>query len=475
MTLALVMAGCGTITELVESALGEEDGPVIVDEEPEDVDVEPDRSDDDNAAQSDSEIDEIESDKADDLEDLVENAEDELGEDPEQTLTTPDVSLRDVAGATESAIEHIAYVEAFWTDVAPDMGFEYEPVLTERLIPRSETMVENDLVCSTRRIEQSFDPDDVENNAYVTICDEGITMVWDDVSYEVDLEQRFPGAGMAMLIAHEWGHIIQFQVGTWFTLNPLTSEQQADCWSGAYARWAEERGIEPFTDAESLDFAIISTLETRDPVGSSPTDAYSHGNGFDRVRATQEGYDLGASFCYDYESTPPPITQSEFLSAEDRQNEGNLPYDDAFALIVPAVETYFESLSEEPLQPFVDEPSDRTLRQLHNSIGDLAIGTEYALRYAAAVQEANGDAVSGVGPALQRSCLMGSFLDDAFDNGLLDEDGLVAGSLSPGDLDEAIITLSTSDELLANPGVVFEMVAAMRVGTLEGIDACALA
>ena len=139
---------------------------------------------------------------------------------------------------------------------------------------------------------------------------------------------------------------------------------------------------------------------------------------------------------------------------------------------------YFESLSSESLEAFVDEPDETLLRELHAEIGDLAIGTEYALRYGAALQEANGDEVNGVGPALQRACLTGSFLEEALNRGIRDTDpdpDRGGGTLSPGDLDEAILTFANSDELLANPGVVFEMIAALRVGTLEGIDACALA
>ena len=169
-----------------------------------------------------------------------------------------------------------------------------------------------------------------------------------------------------------------------------------------------------------------------------------------------------------------PITQAGFSTARDRENEGNLSFDLTIELLVPAVVSYYESLSAESLEQFVDEPDDRILRDLHATIGDVSIGTEYALRYGAALQEANGDEVAGVGAALQRACLAGSFFNDAIENGSTGE-GDDAIELSPGDLDEAIITLTSSDELLSNPGVVFEMVAALRVGTLDGIDACALA
>lgn len=430
---------------------------------------------------SQGQVDEGEQQVDEDLDELIDDAEKEIEEPVVDLLPAPVVTFRDVEGASDEAIEHIAYVEAFWDDVASELGFTYTPVQNDRLLPRSLVIANaggpDTDTCSFRRISEPVDPDIAAFNAYVQLCDEGITMVWDDIGLEADLEQRFPGAGMAMLISHEWGHVVQLQREQ-FSQSDLIAEQQADCYSGAYAAWAEDRGIEPFTDPEALDFAIISTLETRDAVGSRPDDFGAHGNGFDRVRATQEGYDRGVTFCDGYDDTPPPITQSGFTTARDRENEGNLPFEPAFELLVPAVVDYFEALSDEPLDGIVDEPDDRLLRDLHAGIGDLAIGTEYALRYGAAVQEANGDAVGGVGPALQRACLVGAFLEDVLANGIGEDPNdpeLPAGTLSPGDLDEAIITLTSSDELLSNPGVVFEMVAALRVGTLEGIDACALA
>lgn len=462
-TIAVLMSACGVITETAGKAaetsvekVEETIDPPIADEDP--ITDGP-------------------------LDDIIEEAEEDLEQDQaienqeELLLPAPVVTFRELDGATPESIEHIAYVEAFWTESAGDLGFDYEPLDNGRLLPRSIIGVEEEQVCSFRRIEQPVDPDIAAFNAYVTPCDEGITVVWDDIGLEPDLEQRFPGAGMAMLISHEWGHVVQLQRDQ-LNQSDLIAEQQADCYSGAYAAWAEDRGIEPFTSPESLDFAIISTLETRDAVGSRPDDFGAHGNGFDRVRATQEGYDRGVNFCASYDETPPPITQSGFTTAADRQNEGNLPFEPAFELLVPAVIDYYESLSSEPLAAFVDEPDERLLRDLHAEIGDVAIGTEYSLRYGAAVQEANGDEVGGIGPALQRACLAGAFLQDALTNGIGDDGtntGTAAGTLSPGDLDEAIITLTSSDELLSNPGLVFEMVAALRVGTLEGLDACALA
>ena len=393
------------------------------------------------------------------------------------TVPPPDnIAIREIAGARAATIQQVFFVEQFISEIDVEIGFEYVPLDNDRIFTRSGLESGDIQTCSFDGESEPLDPAEVEFNAFVAPCDEGITVVWDDLDLGAELEERFPGAGFAMLLAHEWGHVVQFQRRQW-TQDGLISEQQADCYSGAYARWAEDRQLTPFTNPQALDFAIISTLESRDAVGSRPDEFGAHGNGFDRVRATQEGYDRGASFCADYDITSPPLTQMGFTSAQDRLNEGNLPYQPAFELLVPAVTAWFESLSDEPLEPLVDLPSEELLRESHREIGDASLLAEYSLRYAAALQLAVGDDTEGEGPALQRACLTGAYLEDALTNGIGDDGtgtNTAAGSLSPGDLDEVIITLASSDELLANPGLVFEMVAAMRVGTLEGLAACNL-
>jgi hypothetical protein len=403
--------------------------------------------------------------------------------DPPDTIEPVDppddgITRRVVSGARSSTVDQILLVEQFWAQVDTEIGFEYVPLDNDRLFTRSALERGEEQTCAFDGDSEPIDPDEVAENAFVAPCDEGITVVWDNLELGTDLEQRFPGAGIAMLLAHEWGHVVQFQRSQ-FEQNDLIAEQQADCYSGAYARWAEDRALEPFTSAQALDFAIISTLEARDAVGARPDEIGAHGNGFDRIRATQEGYDRGVSFCDNYDITPPPVTQMGFVpGSDDELNEGNLPYAPAFELLVPAVTEWYESLSVEALEPLVDLPSEVLLRELVSEIGDASLLAEYSLRYGAALQQSIGDETSGEGGALQRACLTGAYLQDALTNGLGDDGtgtNTAAGSLSPGDLDEVIMTLASSDELLSNPGLVFEMVAALRVGTLEGLPACNLA
>ncbi len=363
----------------------------------------------------------------------------------------------------------ILEVEAFWLEVADSIGLAYEPLDPNRIIARSA--LENgvgDTTCSYGGEAEELDPNDVIDNAFVTGCDEGITVVYDDVEYVPTLERKYRGAGPAMLFAHEWGHVIQFQLEL-FDQEGLLAEQQADCWSGAYAAWAEDNDVAPFTDPAALDLAIISTLETRDEIGVDPEVEDSHGNGFDRVRATQEGYERGVEFCKGYDDDPPPITQIGFLDAEDEDNAGNLPFDEADELLSTEVGEFYESLTAESLEEFVELPRIDDLQDLYDAIGDNAVGTEYSLRYAEALQEAEGLETQGADAALQRACLTGAWLHD-----VLSSEDPAAGQLSPFDLDEAIQTFATSDDLLSNPGLVFDTIASLRTGTLDGLSACDL-
>ncbi len=393
----------------------------------------------------------------------------ELVPDPE--ANAPDTPI--IGGPVETgdpAFDSIADIERFWEVTDDSIGLEYEPVGNDRLFARS-VLDSSGGVCSWNGDAEDLDPDEVAENAYVTDCDEGITVVWDDVELVPDLEKRFPGAGVTMLMAHEWGHVIQFQLGL-VDQTAIIAEQQADCLSGAYAAWARAQDIEPFDDDQALDWAIISTLETRDAIGSSAEDDDAHGNGFDRVRATQEGFDRGAAFCMSYDETPPPVTQIPFADDQEEADGGNLPYDEAVELLGTAVADHFEALADESLEAFVDEPDDDLLQDLYDEIGDNAVGTELALRWAEALQEAVGEELNGEGPALQRACLVGTWLGDMFENGAEVGDDVI--TMSPFDLDEAIQTFSTSNDLLSNPGLVFELVASLRVGTIDGVDACAL-
>ncbi len=109
--------------------------------------------------------------------------------------------------------------------------------------------------------------------------------------------------GWVTVVAHEWGHHIQAQLGL---LNERAAqsdggeasveevELQADCLAGAYARDAERR---EWLEPGDLDEALLLTAVAGDPPGTPTDDPNAHGSGTERVAAFTDGYDDGLAGC----------------------------------------------------------------------------------------------------------------------------------------------------------------------------------
>jgi predicted metalloprotease len=101
-------------------------------------------------------------------------------------------------------------------------------------------------------------------------------------------------AGPAMGIAHEYGHHIQYELGVpapFTAAQSVDFENQADCISGAWARWMEERGdLETEDDLRDIElmFPIIASAEGEDR---------DHGTLEEREQAFSDGYLRGESAC----------------------------------------------------------------------------------------------------------------------------------------------------------------------------------
>lgn len=371
----------------------------------------------------------------------------------------------------------IEVIQQFWEDNAADFDSDYEPIPDERIgaVPGDQT-----LVC------QGFDitPDQVAMNAFAAPCPEGLTVAWDPALIDDTLTGLFGGAGPAVVFAHEWGHVMQFQSGVLDITGQgigdppsVLTENQADCLSGAWVAEQVDEGFGPFSDPSALDNSIGAMLYVRDQPGSDPNAALAHGSGFDRVRAFQDGYEGGVDYCYGYIEDPPFIDESLF-SENDVATGGNLPFDEVTDLVVQDLDDFFSQNVdgfEGPGDPFDTVPEDE-LQALHAEVGDGAVATVFGMLWAERAQAAAGDDVDGEGPLLQRACLVGSWLGDILqdqrDGEVERESGV---SLSPGDLDETILTfLKLTEDAMAGSGVAFEALADMRLGVFGGIEDCRL-
>ncbi len=114
------------------------------------------------------------------------------------------------------------------------------------------------------------------------------------IYYDVRLLQRqFSTIGdyaPAIIIAHEWGHVIQSQRGLLRKDNGTYAlEQQADCFAGAYTGDAAGRGVLEDSDIQ----------ESRDLFGQLGSDK-THGSGKQRAAAFNNGLKNGVAGCWEY-------------------------------------------------------------------------------------------------------------------------------------------------------------------------------
>ncbi len=96
------------------------------------------------------------------------------------------------------------------------------------------------------------------------------------------------------VLAHEWGHHIQRQLGwlSWATQRRYYAgaELQADCYAGMFAGYAERRGL---LEAGDLDEAGRLMLAIGDEPGIRRNDPRAHGTSEERLHWFTVGYESG--------------------------------------------------------------------------------------------------------------------------------------------------------------------------------------
>lgn len=361
-------------------------------------------------------------------------------------------------------------------------------------------------------------------------CPDGDFIAYDDGERGIihDLADEFNPSVIAVVMAHEFGHAIQFRAGDLDRrVATVVTEQQADCMSGAWAGRAW-RGQVPglrFTD-EDIHTGLIALVAVADPIGTSVFEPGGHGAAFDRIGAFQAGFNDGVDACVPLIDEPLPLLPNEFLDgpgSEDELFAGNAPYGwqqgqimyildqdlrswwpktlAANSLAAPSIE----------LRPVTDPNTDNCGdperlqetgavycaatsqvlfwdirgRELYDNFGDFAVGYTIGLAWAEGVQQAVGSELEGEARALGSECLVGAWIGTA-----IEQLGVQPGQptttapdaqqgrvmrISPGDLDEAIeVALTIGDPRLDDDveGSAYEKIAMMRVGVLQGLPSC---
>ena len=134
-----------------------------------------------------------------------------------------------------------------------------------------------------------------------------------DLVYMIRLQRQLGAEGdfsQAYILAHEIGHHVQNVLGTNDAVRRAQSgasqtesnqlqvmmELQADCFAGAWARDADERGI---LDADDLQEGVRAAGAVGDDAitGSTNQENFTHGSSAQRIEWFQRGYDSGSNFC----------------------------------------------------------------------------------------------------------------------------------------------------------------------------------
>ncbi len=423
-------------------------------------------------------------------------------------------------------------IERWWSEVYPELYGEPFVSLEGGVYagyPERQSPLPG---CGQRRTEYA---DLVSFVAFY--CQFGDFVIYDDGDFDdgaglrsilTPLAEEFGSAVMGIVLAHEYGHAIQARFGALDVgLPTILTEQQADCFAGAWAGQAYQ-GDSPLLRLDDLDVraGLIAMLSVRDPVGLDQFVPGGHGSAFDRVGAFQEGFVNGPGRCAPLLDEPLTLMPNEFQQQSDFLREGNASYDCTDdidpANCTPAPEFLardinhfwqtalgpeFEEVSVEvtddlatvscaqrvqlalelvvcPVERTVvyDEPA---VLELYREFGDFTLGYFYGIAWAELVQRDIDSPFGGEARALLNDCLTGAWVRDITPDELgrtpragdRDGDGVPdTVTSSPGDLDEAIRMAilvgdaSASDDIVGSP---FEKIESFRAGVLGGLDACA--
>jgi len=390
-----------------------------------------------------------------------------------RTVADADIEIKGLPDGKKTDVDviagnAIADIQRYWTEQFPKVfnGRRYEG--PKGGLYSVDPSVNQDVPCVSS-------PSQIRGNAFY--CPPKDVVAWDRVDLFPSLKEKFSPFLIAMVLAHEWGHVIQAKSGV-EPARTIVRETQADCYAGGWTRSTLE-GQAPHFQIEraELDNALAGYLLFRDPIGAAASDQDAHGNGFDRISAFQEGFEQGPVHCAKF-TDDRNFTEIRFTDPTDLGRGGNLPLDDqpnepgaitaGFTdlnstwpglfkdlfgkdLSKPRAEQYAEgdnvTCGGSPVRQgvlycasnntiFYDTEALRNV-STKTKDSDYAPMTLAGIAYAQAVETQASRSTAGKGGLLRAICLDGGYTAVVTRRSPQDR-GL---RLSPGDLDEAIQSL----------------------------------
>lgn len=187
---------------------------------------------------------------------------------------------KDGCPATVSDLIELARsdVDSFWEQQFEGDTIQYDPPVNFKAYTS-----EIDTACGRALL----------NNAFYCSADHSIYYDENFLKGELDTNGDF---APVLIIAHEWGHLVQSLVGILQdeSLYTIQLELQADCLAGVWAADADERGL---LDEGDFEEGIVALFRVRDPKGTPFYDPQAHGTAGERIDAFNNGYDFGLDAC----------------------------------------------------------------------------------------------------------------------------------------------------------------------------------
>jgi predicted metalloprotease len=346
-------------------------------------------------------------------------------------------------------------------------------------------------------------------------CKPNQTIGWDRGVLLPSLRRANGDMGVAMVLAHEYGHAIQQQARLVRKGTPtLVAEQQADCLAGTYMRWVAEGNSPRFTldTGDGLNNLLAAVIAFRDPLMSEEEVRFGideHGSAFERVSAFQFGFTDGASACGSIDVKEINQRRGDLPVLLPGDETGELPITEPWVrTMVDALNILFSPPNPPKLNfdadAAVDCPDARPsppasfcpdtntivvdLEELEalgaqtdaEDAGGLVGGDNSAFsvlmsRYALALQHERGLVLDDAEAALRTACLTGSTIAKLTEPVTVPNGDTIL--LTAGDVDEAVSGILTNGLVASDVNGEsvpsgFSRIDAFRVGILGDQDRC---
>lgn len=169
-------------------------------------------------------------------------------------------------------------IDAFWQD-----QFEFEDILYDPPIKFEAYDSEIETDCGIASL----------NNAFYCSADHSIYYDINFLKGQLDENGDF---APVLIIAHEWGHLVQSLLGILGDDELLTiqTELQADCLAGVWAADADSRGL---MEKGDFDEGIIALFNVGDTRGTPFFDPSAHGSSGQRIDSFKDGFEAGLDAC----------------------------------------------------------------------------------------------------------------------------------------------------------------------------------